>query len=186
MRCSSTCRPMPPLQPPPRKQDANQRPSSPPIPLEKGRQAHQPRRRTRPGTSTAPRPCRQPRARRTMQPRPRLVVSDHRPSARRSTLRDTLPRTLMAALFFIACAISRMSLPHWLSPNAIRELAARPRHRRRPRRPPTRMGTGNRLGGAGDTGASRRSPHRAVEADPVAAERPASRRVLGDLRTGHR
>jgi hypothetical protein len=84
----------------------------------KGRQAFQPRRRKHPGAPTSP-----PR-RLCLQPRLRRVARDHRPATPRSTLRNSLPPTLIAASFFITCANSRTPLLNLLRQSALMERAA--------------------------------------------------------------
>ena len=71
-----------------------------------------------PGAPTSPprRLCR--------QPRPRRVTRDHRPATPRSTPRNSLPPTLIAASFFITCANSRTPLLNLLRRSALMERAA--------------------------------------------------------------
>src|ERR1700688_1432762 len=119
MRCSFNCRRTPlRLQPPPRKQYVNRRLSSLLDLPKKGRQAFQPRRRKHPGAPTSPprRLCR--------QPRPRRVARDQRPATPRSTPRNSLLPTLIAASFFITCANSRTPLLNLLRQSALMERAA--------------------------------------------------------------
>src|SRR5882672_5680786 len=113
MRCSCNCRRTPlRLQPPPRKQYANRQLSSLLDLPKTGRQAFQPRRRKHPGAPTSPprRLCR--------QPRPRRVARDDRSAAPRSTRRNLLLPTLIAASFFIAWANSRTPLLNLLRQSA--------------------------------------------------------------------
>src|ERR1700736_5877557 len=119
MRCSCNCRRTPlRLQPPPRKEYANRQLSSLLDLPKNGRQAFQPLRRKHPGAPTSPprRLCR--------QPRPRRVARDHRPATPRSTPRNSLLPTLIAASFFITCANSRTPLLNLLRQSALMERAA--------------------------------------------------------------
>src|SRR5438876_3682281 len=126
MRCSCNCRRTPlRLQPPPWKQYANLQLSSQLDLPKKGRQTFQSRRRKHPGAPTSPprRMCR--------QPRPRRVARDDRSATPRSTRRNSLLPTLIAASFFIAWANSRTPLLNLLRQSALIERAALSGRRRR-------------------------------------------------------
>jgi hypothetical protein len=108
----------------------------------KGRQAFQPRRRKHPGAPISPprRLCR--------QPRPRRVPRDHRSATPRSTPRNSLLPTLIAASFFITC--SRALLLNLLRQSALIERAALSGRRRHKAAHANAIGNNE---GAGDSGA---------------------------------
>jgi hypothetical protein len=113
MRCSCNCRRTPlRLQPPPRKQYAYRQLSSLLDLPKMGRKAFQLRRRKHPGVPTSPprRLCR--------HLRPRRVARDDRSATPRSTRRNSLLPTLIAASFFIAWANSRTPLLNLLRQSA--------------------------------------------------------------------
>jgi hypothetical protein len=143
MRCSCNCRRTPlRLQPPPRKEYANRQLSSPLDLSKKGQQAFQPRRRKHPGAPTSParRLCR--------QPRPRRVARGRRSATPRSTPRNSLLPTLIAASFFITCAYSRTPLLNLLRQSALIERAALSGRRRHKAAHATTIGNNE---GAGDS-----------------------------------
>src|SRR5450432_3389685 len=152
MRCSCNCRRTPlRLQSPPRKQYANRQLSSLLDLPKKGRQAFQPRRRKHPGAPTSPprRLCR--------QPRPRRVARDHRSATTRSTPRNSLLPTLIAASFFITCANSRTPLLDLLRQSALVERTALSGRRRHKAAHANTIGNDE---GAGDSGARTQLPYR--------------------------
>src|SRR5260370_24911676 len=136
---------------PPRKKYVNRQLSSLPDLPKKGRQAFQPRRRKHPGAPASP-----PR-RLYRQPRLRRVARDHRPATPRSTLRNSLPPTLIAASFFITCANSRTPLLNLLRQSALIERAALSGRRRHKAAHANTIGNNE---GAGDSGARTPLPYR--------------------------
>jgi len=98
-------------------------------------------------TSSPRRLCRQPRPRR---------VASHRSATPRSTPRNSLLHTLIAASFFITCANSRTPLLNLLSQSVLMERAAALSGRRR-HRPANAIGNND---GAGDRGARTQLPYR--------------------------
>src|ERR1700730_654141 len=161
MRCSYNCRRTPlRLQPPPRKQDVTRGLSSLLDPPKKGRQAFQPRRRKhpfQPRSRKHPNAPTSPPRRLCRQPRPRRVARDHRSATPRSTPRNSLLPTLIAAFFFITCANSRTPLLNLLRQSALIERAALSGRRRHKAAHANTIGNNE---GAGDSGARTQLPYR--------------------------